>query len=220
VAEAKDAVASLPGPERGCKLVTAPVKGRKSFICFDEDATVKSVKQAIDKGFDVPELVKRFAGVGLGPGQGGIPGHNLPLFVAQYTASGNTPGRPRCGRRWCPPSWPPMPATTTTCSNAPRCIIPRKPTAASFRNIGVWQRARYFSEDVDCKEEILNVRNNVGMLDGSTLGKFRIHGPDALKALQRVYVSDMASQRRPHQVLGHVQRRRLRHRRRRCRQAG
>jgi sarcosine oxidase subunit alpha len=82
---------ALPGPDRGCKLVTAPVKGRKSFICFDEDATVKSVKQAIDKGFDVPELVKRFAGVGLGPGQGGIPGHNLPLFVAKYTASINTP---------------------------------------------------------------------------------------------------------------------------------
>ncbi len=35
------------------------------------------------------------------------------------------------------------------------------------------------------------MRNNVGMLDASTLGKFRIHGPDALKALQRVYVSDM-----------------------------
>jgi sarcosine oxidase subunit alpha len=32
----------------------------------------------------------------------------------------------------------------------------------------------------------------VGILDGSTLGKFRIHGPDALNALQRVYVSDMS----------------------------
>ena len=30
------------------------------------------------------------------------------------------------------------------------------------------------------------------MLDGSTLGKFRIHGPDALKALDRIYVSDMS----------------------------
>ncbi|GAH10971.1 unnamed protein product, partial [marine sediment metagenome] len=28
--------------------------------------------------------------------------------------------------------------------------------------------------------------------DASTLGKFRIWGPDALKALQRVYVSDMS----------------------------
>ena len=30
------------------------------------------------------------------------------------------------------------------------------------------------------------------MLDASTLGKFRIFGPDALKAMQRVYVSDMS----------------------------
>jgi sarcosine oxidase subunit alpha len=60
-----------------------------------------------------------------------------------------------------------------------------------FRNIGVWQRARYFSKDFSCKGEIENVRNNIGMLDASTLGKFRLHGPDALKALQRVYVSDM-----------------------------
>jgi sarcosine oxidase, subunit alpha len=30
------------------------------------------------------------------------------------------------------------------------------------------------------------------LLDASTLGKFRIFGPDALKALQRVYVGDMS----------------------------
>ena len=189
---AKAATAALPGPERGCKLVTAPVKGRKSFICFDEDATIKSVKQAIDKGFDVPELVKRFAGVGLGPGQGGIPGHNLPLFVAKYTASSATP-KPTTLR-------PPLvPTFIATYAGAHHHMFKRTPLHKSqkaaggvFRNIGVWKRARYFSDDFDCREEILNVRGNVGMLDGSTLGKFRIHGPDALKALQRVYVSDMS----------------------------
>jgi sarcosine oxidase subunit alpha len=220
VAVAEQAVSALPGPERGCKLVTAPVKGRKSFICFDEDATVKSVKQAIDKGFDVPELVKRFAGVGLGPGQGGIPGHNLPLFVAKYTASINTPV-PTTVR---PPLVPTFLATYAGYNHHMFKRTPlhdsQKADGGIFRNIGVWQRARYFSEDYDCKEEILNVRNNVGMLDGSTLGKFRIHGPDALKALQRVYVSDMSKVKGPHQVLGHVQRRRLRHRRRRRGQAG
>jgi len=192
VAVAEQAVSALPGPDRGCKLVTAPVKGRKSFICFDEDATVKSVKQAIDKGFDVPELVKRFAGVGLGPGQGGIPGHNLPLFVAKYTASINTPV-PTTVR---PPLVPTFLATYAGYNHHMFKHTPlhdsQKADGGIFRNIGVWQRARYFSEDYDCKEEILNVRNNVGMLDGSTLGKFRIHGPDALKALQRVYVSDMS----------------------------
>ena len=192
VGEAEKAVAALPGPERGCKLVTAPVKGRKSFICFDEDATVKSVKQAIEQGFDVPELVKRFAGVGLGPGQSGIPGHNLPLLVAKYTASANTP-KPTTVR---PPLVPTFLATYAGYNHHMFKRTPlhdsQKEDGGIFRNIGVWQRARYFSEDSDCKEEILNVRNNVGMLDGSTLGKFRIHGPDALKALQRVYVSDMS----------------------------
>jgi len=192
VIETENTVAALPGPERGSKLVTAPVKGRKSFICFDEDATVKSVKQAIDKGFDVPELVKRFAGAGLGPGQSGIPGHNLPLFVAKYTASIATP-KPTTVR-------PPLvPTFLATYAGYNHHMFKRTPMhydqiadGGVFRNIGVWQRARYFSKDFDCKEEILNVRNNVGMLDGSTLGKFRIYGPDALKALQRVYVSDMS----------------------------
>jgi len=69
----------------------------------------------------------------------------------------------------------------------------QKKEGGIFRNIGVWQRARYFSRDVDCRDEILNVRNNVGMLDSSTLGKFRIFGPGALKALQRLYVSDMST---------------------------
>ena len=195
IAEAQAAVATLPGPERGCKLVTAPVKGRKSFICFDEDATVKSVKQAIDMGFDVPELVKRFAGVGLGPGQSGIPGHNLPLFVAKYTAATGTP-KPTTVR---PPLVPTFIATYAGTNHRMFKRTPlhqsQKADGGIFRFIGVWQRARYFSEDFDCQEEILNVRNNVGMLDGSSLGKFRIHGPDALKALQRVYVSDMGKAR-------------------------
>jgi sarcosine oxidase subunit alpha len=192
IGEAEKAVAALPGPERGCKLVTAPVQGKKSFICFDEDATVKSVKQAIDQGFDVPELVKRFAGVGLGPGQSGIPGHNLPLLVAKYTASTGTP-KPTTVR---PPLVPTFLATYAGYNHHMFKRTPlhqsQKADGGIFRNIGVWQRARYFSEDLDCKAEILNVRNNVGMLDGSTLGKFRIHGPDALVALQRVYVSDMS----------------------------
>jgi sarcosine oxidase subunit alpha len=192
VDDAQKALNELPGPQRGCKLVTAPVKGRKSFICFDEDTTVKNIKQAIARGFDVPELIKRFTSAGTGPGQGGIPGHNLPLYVARYTASTATPV-PTTQR---PPLTPTFIATYAGYNHH---MFKRTPMhndqindGGVFRNIGVWQRARYFSSDFDCKEEILNVRNNVGMLDGSTLGKFRIHGPDALKALQRVYVSDMS----------------------------
>ncbi|MEJ2038120.1 MAG: FAD-dependent oxidoreductase [Desulfosarcinaceae bacterium] len=191
--QAKDRLAGLPGPERGSKLVSAPVKGRKSFICFDEDTTVKNIKQAIDMGFDVPELIKRFTSAGTGPGQGGIPGHNLPLYAAKYRAlTGATPV-PTTVRA------PLVPTLIATYAGSSHDMCKRTPVhgmqkeaGGIFRRMGVWRRARYFSDDFDCREEILNVRNNVGMLDASTLGKFRIHGPDALKALQRVYVGDMA----------------------------
>ena len=191
IEKSEKALTELPGPEPGSKWVTAPGEGDKTFICFDEDATVKNVKQAVDMGFDVPELIKRFAAVGLGPGQGGIPGHNLPLLVAEYISPSlllkPTTVRP-----------PLIPVFIATYAGMNHDMCKRTPVHASqvnaggiFRRIGVWQRARYFSNDFRCKEEILNVRNNVGLLDASTLGKFRLHGPDALKALQRVYTSDM-----------------------------
>lgn len=190
--QAKKDLEKLPGPVRGTKLVTAPVKGRKSFICFDEDVTIKNIKQAIDKGFDVPELIKRFTAAGLGPGQGGIPGHNLPLFTAKYQALPDISIKPTNVR---PPLIPTLISTYAGAGHQMLKITPmdemQRSDGGVFRNIGVWQRARYFSDDFSCKKEIENVRTNVGMLDASTLGKFRIFGPDAVKALQRVYVSDM-----------------------------
>ncbi|MGD9042188.1 MAG: 2Fe-2S iron-sulfur cluster-binding protein [Desulfobacterales bacterium] len=191
--EAREALQNLPGPDKGCKLVTAPVKGRQAFICFDEDTTVKNVKQALAMGFDATELIKRFTAAGTGPGQGGIPGHNLPLFVAQYYGGANGAAKPTTVRV------PLVPAFIATYAGSNHDMCKRTPVHASqkaaggvIRRIGVWKRARFFSQDFSCREEIENVRQNVGMMDASTLGKFRIWGPDALKALQRVYVSDMS----------------------------
>jgi sarcosine oxidase subunit alpha len=183
----------LPGPTRGCKLVQAPVKGRKSFICFDEDTTIKNVEQALEMGFDATELIKRFTAAGTGPGQGGIPGHNLPLFVAQYHGGTNGLATPTTVRAPLVPTFIATYAGTNhdMCKRTPMHNAQKK-DGGVMRRIGVWKRARYFSQDFSCREEIENVRTNVGMLDASTLGKFRIWGPDALKALQRVYVGDMS----------------------------
>ena len=174
--------------------MTAPVQGRKTFICFDEDTTVKNVKQALAQGFDATELIKRFTAAGTGPGQGGIPGHNLPLLVAQYHGDITATAMPTTVRV------PLVPTYIATYAGMHHDMCKRTPVHASqkaaggvIRRIGVWKRARYFSKDFSCRKEIENVRTNVGMLDASTLGKFRIWGPDALKALQRVYVSDMSN---------------------------
>ena len=193
IREDQDALHHLPGPERGCKLVTAPVKGRKSFICFDEDTTIKNVKQALAMGFDATELIKRYSAAGTGPGQGGIPGHNLPLFVAQYHGDSSRTTMPTTVRA------PLVPTFLATYAGSNHDMCKRTPAHGLqkeadgiMRRIGVWKRARYFSKDFSCRDEIENVRNNVGIFDGSTLGKFKIWGPDAVKALQRVYVGDMS----------------------------
>jgi sarcosine oxidase subunit alpha len=193
IQQARERLNDLPGPARGSKLVQAPGKGRKSFICFDEDTTLKNVEQALEMGFDATELIKRFTAAGTGPGQGGIPGHNLPLFVAQYHGGANGLARPTTVRA------PLVPTFIATYAGTNHDMSKRTPMHDSqkkdggiMRRIGVWKRARYFSQDFSCREEIENVRTNVGMLDASTLGKFRIWGPDALKALQRVYVGDMS----------------------------
>ncbi len=187
---------SLPGPARGSKLVSGPVKGSKSFICFDEDTTVKNVSQSMASGFDVPELIKRFSAAGTGPSQGGVPGHNLALYVAQSHESPDPEPRPTTVR-------PPLrPIHLATYAGSAHVMSRRTPVhglqvAAGGRmeKVGVWSRARRFGDDATAHDEILNVRHNVGILDGSTLGKFRIHGADALKALQRVYVGDMSNTR-------------------------
>lgn len=183
----------LPGPVRGSKLVMAPVKGKKSFICFDEDATIKNIYQGCDMGFDAVELSKRFTAASTGSGQGGIPGHNLPLVISQYHAESAESALPSTIRA------PMFPTFMATYAGTNHDMYKRSPlhesqerAGAIFRRIGVWKRARYFSKDFSCRAEIENVRNNVGLIDVSTLGKFRLFGADALKALQRLYVGDMS----------------------------
>ncbi len=193
IREAEEKLAGLPGQVAGSKFVMAPKSGNKTFICFDEDTTVENVDQAMAMGFDVPELIKRFTSAGTGPGQGGVPGHNLPLYVAHTQESPDPQPRPTTVRA------PVVPTFLATYAGSNHDMSKRTPVHDSqaaaggvMERFGLWNRARRFSNDRTAQAEIENVRNNVGLLDGSTLGKFRIHGPDALKVLQRVYVSDMS----------------------------
>jgi sarcosine oxidase, subunit alpha len=192
---AEKTLANLPGPSKGCSVVHGPRigMGRKSFICFDEDGTYKVAKQSVKQGFDVPELAKRFGVFGLGPSQGGIPGHNLPLVLAELRGDGMEGLFSTTVRS------PLVPTLMATVAGPNHDIFKRTPmhdaqekAGAIFRLAGVWKRARYFSSDLTSRDEIEAVRNGVGVIDVSTLGKFRLFGPDALKALQRVYVSDMS----------------------------
>lgn len=194
---AREKLEQLPGRTRGSKLVQAPGTGRKRFICFDEDVTIKNIYQACDMGFDKVELTKRFSTAGLGPGQGGIPGPNLPMIVAQYRQYYGDSSATVLPTTIRPPL---VPVSLSTYAGRNHELFKRTPVhevmernpGVVFRRAGAWKRVRYFFDDYTCRGEIENVRNNVGIIDVSTLGKFRIFGPDALKALQRIYVGDIS----------------------------
>jgi sarcosine oxidase, subunit alpha len=189
----QDQLARSSCPVEGSRvLVSRGCCSSNSFVCFDEDVTVKNLKQSVQYGFDVPELAKRFTAAGTGPSQGGIPGHNLPLILAELHEGDNPAIQPTNVR---PPLTPTLFSTYAAHNHD---IFKKSPlheeqvaAGAVLRRIGVWKRARYFSQDFSSKEEVRNVRENVGLIDVSTLGKFRIFGPDAEKALDRVYVGNM-----------------------------
>ena len=151
LSEAESTLAGRPRSAKGCKLVMSPVKGRKAFICFDEDTTVKNIKQAIAMGFDATELIKRFTAAGTGPGQSGIPGHNLPLLVAQHHAALGARTRPTTMRA------PLVPTLMATYAGTNHDMSKRTPMhdrqirdGGIMRKVGIWNRARYFSDDFSC----------------------------------------------------------------------
>jgi sarcosine oxidase subunit alpha len=65
---------------------------------------------------------------------------------------------------------------------------------AEFEDVGQWKRPWYFpkaGEDMHAavKRECKAVRDSVGLLDASTLGKIDIQGPDAREFLNRIYTN-------------------------------
>jgi sarcosine oxidase subunit alpha len=65
---------------------------------------------------------------------------------------------------------------------------------AVFEDVGQWKRPRYYpqtGEDMALavRRECLAARDRAGLLDGSTLGKIEVCGPDAGRFLDRVYIN-------------------------------
>ena len=65
---------------------------------------------------------------------------------------------------------------------------------AVFEDFGLWRRPQYYSQNGKTMQEAVakevnNVRNNVGIIDISTLGKIHLRGPDVAEFLNRIYTN-------------------------------
>ena len=165
----------------------------KQFGCLCMDVTNKELKKAVAEGFDSMELLKRYTTITMGPCQGKACMLSSQRLCARATGSSFAETKPTTSR----PPW--IPVDLGTLAGARR--TPRKETTihelhdtagATFMWAGDWRRPHHYSTPED---EVDGVRNGVGVIDVSTLGKFRVKGPQAVDLLERLYpnrFSDLA----------------------------
>jgi sarcosine oxidase subunit alpha len=173
-------------------------KGR-DFVDLDEDLQVKDLQQAIKEGYREVELVKRFTTVGMGPSQGRHSALATARIVAEATNRtvgevGVTTARPPVG--------PEMLGALAGNHEPPerRTALHARHIAlnAVMRPVGAWWRPYLYGDAAGAetlvREEIFAVRQGVGMLDVSTLGKLELRGPEAGAFLDRIYTMAHANQ--------------------------
>ncbi len=180
-----DAQARLGGSRPEADLHQTTPTGKKEFVCFCEDVTVKDISQAVAEGFDDIQLLKRYSTATMGPCQGKMCLKSLVGLCAQLTgqsveATGVTTARP-----------PLEPVPLGALAGPSHMPMKRSPLDHIHRELGAdmvesgpWQRPRSYGSP---EEECLAVRNRVGVIDVSTLGKLDVRGKDAGALLDRVY---------------------------------
>ena len=157
------------------------------IVDYSEDVTSKDLVAAEKEGYDSIELVKRYTTVTMGPTQGKLETVNAVAIMAEATGrtineTGTTVWRPPyspitlgalAGRIFEPVRYSPMQPWHE--------IHGAKPLVA-----GAWIRPDHYG---DPASEALNVRENVGLIDVTPLGKFDLRGPDVPRLLNHLYVN-------------------------------
>jgi sarcosine oxidase subunit alpha len=192
-----DAWASLPGltapqPQSVC-LASCNPRDRKRFICLCEDVTEKDIDQAVAEGFDHIELLKRYSTATMGPCQGKVCHAVLRETCGRATgrgleAVGATTSRP-----------PAVPVELSVLAAGQWHPVRRSSlhhwhegAGARWIDAGLWKRVESYGNPM---AEARAVRNGVGLIDVSTLGKIEVVGPDATELLERVYLNRWADLR-------------------------
>lgn len=180
------AVLKSAQPARTCRSIHVP-GGKMSFVSFDEDVTVKDIRDSVAEGYNSMELLKRYSTLSMGPSQGKYESANTMALCAEangqaIATTGSTTSRP-----------PFHPVTLGVLAG--RMMEPVKYTpmyswhvahGASMMNAGVWKRPEHYG---DPAAEVLGTRRGVGLIDVSTLGKLEIFGPDVPKLLEMLYTN-------------------------------
>jgi sarcosine oxidase subunit alpha len=178
----------LPIPELPVYAHPELFAGRThGMVDFSEDVSSKDLVAAVAEGYDSAELAKRFTTATMGPVQGKLEAVNTVAVIARATGktiaeTGTTTWRP-----------PYVPATLAALAGAPHDPVRYSPMqpwheAHGARPLvaGAWIRPDSYG---DAPGEARNVRENVGIIDVTPIGKLDLRGPDVSKLLNLLYVN-------------------------------
>jgi sarcosine oxidase subunit alpha len=177
-------------------------KGR-AWLDFQNDVTVKDVKQAHQEGFRSVEHLKRYTTLGMATDQGKTA--NIPALAVVAEISGKTIAE--TGTTIFRPPYTPVPIAAFAGRSRGKAFRPTRLTpshdwaaeqGAVFVEAGPWLRAQWYPrpgettwrESVD--REVLATRGSVGVCDVTTLGKIDIQGRDTAEFVNRVYANGFA----------------------------
>jgi len=186
-------------PYRITPLWTVPGKGR-AWLDFQNDVTVKDVKQAALENFRSVEHMKRYTTQGMATDQG--KNSNVAALAVLADATGR--GIPETGTTTFRPPYAPVTIAAMGAGGQGAGFAPQRFTTSHRASLaagapmieaGLWYRPSYFPKAGEttwrqaCDREVMMVRNAVGICDVSTLGKIDIKGPGAGALLDFVYTN-------------------------------
>ncbi len=169
------------------------------FVDFQLDVTAAGIELAAREGYESVEHVKRYTAMGFGTDQGKLGNINGMAILAKALGQ----SIPETGTTIFRPSYTPTTFGAIAGRDVKDLFDPERYTAvhrwheehgAQWEDVGQWKRPWYFPKAGEnmhqaVDRECLAVRNSVGILDASTLGKIDIQGPDAAEFITRIYTN-------------------------------
>ncbi|MEL7099228.1 MAG: sarcosine oxidase subunit alpha family protein [Pseudomonadota bacterium] len=198
-AKLPDMPAADDAPYRMEPVWAVPGKGR-AWLDFQNDVTVKDIKQSAQENFTSVEHMKRYTTQGMATDQG--KNSNVAALAILADATGR--GIPETGTTTFRPPYSPVAIAALGAGAQGKGFAPERKTTSHAATLergapmieaGLWYRPSYFPAPGEktwrqsCDREVGYVRQAVGVCDVSTLGKIDIQGPDAAKLLDLAYTN-------------------------------
>ncbi|MEP3347639.1 MAG: sarcosine oxidase subunit alpha family protein [Litoreibacter sp.] len=175
----------------------------KMWLDYQNDVKVSDVQLAAQEGYESVEHAKRYTTIGMATDQGKLSNINGLAILAD---SLNSP-IPAVGTTTFRPPYTPISMGSIGGEASGELFQPINKTplhawgednGAEWEPVGHWRRAYcYLRGDESVEQavhrEVLAVRNSLGLLDASTLGKIIVKGPDAGKFLDMMYTNMMSN---------------------------